>query len=244
MNPAPRRPSAGGWIGLGLAALVLFSLFIGLGVWQLQRRVWKLELIREVNQRVHAAPVAAPGPPLWPAVPAQWAYRRVWVHGAITPRRVTLTEAVTDLGPGYWVLAPLRADQGFSVLVNLGFAPADDPQAAYRTVLAQQAPVTVSGLVRLSEPHGGFLRANDPATGRWYSRDVAAIARADGLGDAAPYFIDADASAKRPGWPVGGLTVIRFPNSHLIYAITWFALAALTAGGFGLLVRERLRASD
>ncbi|MGG6496881.1 UNVERIFIED_CONTAM: SURF1 family protein, partial [Bacteroidetes bacterium 56_B9] len=31
--------------------------------------------------------------------------------------------------------------------------------------------------------------------------------------------------------PVGGLTVIVFPNNHAVYALTWFALAAMSAYG-------------
>ena len=29
------------------------------------------------------------------------------------------------------------------------------------------------------------------------------------------------------GLPVGGLTVIAFPNNHLVYALTWYALAVM-----------------
>ena len=79
----------------------------------------------------------------------------------------------------------------------------------------------------LSEPGGAFLRTNDPAADRWYSRDIAAIAARRELGRVAPYFIDA--SDPRSGWPRGGLTVVRFRNSHLVYALTWFGLAALVA---------------
>ncbi|TIT63608.1 MAG: SURF1 family protein, partial [Mesorhizobium sp.] len=64
---------------------------------------------------------------------------------------------------------------------------------------------------------------------RWYSRDVAAIATAHGLtSNVAPYFVDAEAS-RMEGWPRGGLTVVTFRNSHLVYALTWFALAAMLA---------------
>jgi cytochrome oxidase assembly protein ShyY1 len=54
---------------------------------------------------------------------------------------------------------------------------------------------------RISETRGGFLRANDAAAGRWYSRDVAAMAAALGLqqSSVAPYFVDADAPASS-GW--------------------------------------------
>ncbi|WP_321163203.1 SURF1 family protein, partial [Sphingomonas sp. Leaf412] len=85
----------------------------------------------------------------------------------------------------------------------------------------------VTGLLRISEPKGGFLRDNDPAAERWYSRDTAAIAARRGVGRVAPYFIDADRSGR--GWPRGGMTVVRFPDNHLVYAVTWFALAGLVA---------------
>jgi surfeit locus 1 family protein len=95
----------------------------------------------------------------------------------------------------------------------------------------------------VSEPHGGFLRANQPPAGRWYSRDVDAIARARGLPQAAPYFIDADATPNSGGWPRGGLTVIRLRNSHLAYALTWFGLAGMTAlwGAWPLVEAMRAR---
>jgi surfeit locus 1 family protein len=95
--------------------------------------------------------------------------------------------------------------------------------------LAGQAAdgVILTGILRVSEPKGGFLRANAPTAQRWYSRDVTAIAQAHGLGPVAPYFIDADATPNPGGYPLGGLTVISFPNSHLTYIITWFTLAAM-----------------
>jgi cytochrome oxidase assembly protein ShyY1 len=38
--------------------------------------------------------------------------------------------------------------------------------------------------------------------------------------------------------PVGGLTVVSFPNNHLQYAITWFILAAMVAGAYIFLMRR------
>ncbi len=93
----------------------------------------------------------------------------------------------------------------------------------------------------MSEPKGGFLRSNDPAADRWYSRDVAAISAARGLTDTAPYFIDADATANPGGLPVGGLTVIAFRNTHLVYALTWFALALMLTVFTIRVAREELR---
>jgi surfeit locus 1 family protein len=240
---------------LAAIALVLVGIFLALGSWQVQRRAWKLDLIARVEQRVRAAPVAAPGPQRWPEINrADDEYRHVAVTGSFLNDRETLVQAVTELGPGFWLLTPLRQADGRSVLVNRGFVPPTARDPAARGTPAPTGTVTVTGLLRLTEPGGGFLRRNDPAAGRWYSRDVQAIAAARGLADAAPYFIDGDAGATDPAsdraavprgtgrsWPAGGLTVIRFPNSHLVYAITWYALALMTAFGAGHVLRDERR---
>jgi surfeit locus 1 family protein len=102
--------------------------------------------------------------------------------------------------------------------------------------------VTIVGLLRLTEQGGGYLRANEPANNRWFSRDVSAIAAARGLGEVAPYFIDAEAlEPELPGAPVGGLTVIAFSNNHLQYALTWFGLASMLIAGAWLVVRHEWR---
>ncbi|WP_313102297.1 SURF1 family protein [Brevundimonas sp.] len=217
---------------------VLFAGFSALGVWQVQRLAWKRELIRQVDARIHAAPVAAP-PPSQTITRQADQYRRVVVSGRFDHRREALVKAVTDLGPGYWVVTPLTTDQGFTVLINRGFVPPERQKPSDRTAGQIEGPQTVVGLLRLSEPDGGFLRANDPAGDRWFSRDVAAIAKARGLeGPVASYFIDADATPNPGGWPRGGLTVVRFANSHLIYALTWFGLALMSAAGFVFFLRE------
>lgn len=208
--------------------VALIAAFVSLGVWQLQRRVWKLDLIATVEARLHAPPVAAP-----PTAGQADAYRRVTIAGRFRNDRETFVQAVTERGPGFWVLTPLVGPD-FTILVNRGFVPSDKRQDHSRP----DAPVRVIGLIRVSEPGGAFLRSNDPVADRWYSRDVAAIAKAKRLGSVAPYFIDADATPNPGGYPVGGLTVVAFRNSHLSYALTWFALAILTVVGIVILWRR------
>jgi surfeit locus 1 family protein len=208
-----------------LACVTAIAVFVALGIWQVERRAWKHALIARVERHLAAAPAPAPGPAAWTGIDAADAYRRVRLHGRFAGAE-TETLAVTELGAGHWRLAPFRDARGFTVLVNRGFVPKGQAAAP-----PPGGPATVTGLLRLDEPGGGFLRGNDPANGRWYSRDVRAIARARGvIGPVAPYFVDADADAQRgAGWPRGGLTVVRFRDSHLVYALTWFAMAAMTA---------------
>lgn len=233
--PARRAPAA--TYALGVLFCLAVAGFTALGIWQVERRAWKLDLIARVEARIHAPPSPVPGPAAWPTLHGpDIEYRRVTATGRYLPGADTRVQALTERGAGSWLLTPLRTDEGFTVLVNRGFVPADAREAFAPAF----GPVRVTGLLRLTEPHGGFLRANDPAHGRWYSRDVAAIAAKDGLsGPTAPFFIDAEASANGTGQPEGGLTVVAFRNAHLVYALTWFALAALSAAGGFRLLRER-----
>lgn len=234
-----RRRLPWGW---ALCALLLFAIFVALGSWQLQRRVWKLDLIERVNQRVAAPAVPVPAQADWPLVSAaRDEYRHVQLTGRFIAGSNTRVQAVTKIGPGFWLLSALQQADGAVVLVNRGFVPQDaktDPTPPDTTV-------TITGLLRPTEPGGGFLRSNDPAGNRWFSRDVAAIAQARGLPQVAPYFVDADANPKAgPGEPVGGLTVIAFANSHLVYALTWYTLALMVAGAAFGLARQNARRHD
>jgi surfeit locus 1 family protein len=233
-------------IALAVLCFVFFLLFMALGTWQVQRRAWKLDLIARVEQRVHAPATPAPGPSDWPKVTAATdEYRHVIATGTFLDASQTLVQAVTDLGAGYWVLTPLQAADGSIVLVNRGFVAADDRVAPAATPPSVH---TVTGLLRMTEPGGAFLRHNNPAANQWYSRDVQAIAAARGLTQVAPYFIDAQgtspAGADAPSAgdtvaPTPGLTVIHFRNSHLVYAITWYTLALMTAIAIPLGMRKQ-----
>jgi surfeit locus 1 family protein len=222
-----------GRITLAALCAALALLFAALGVWQVERRAWKLQLIAAVNARAFGPAVAAPGPAAWPRITAaDHAYLRVTVSGRFDHQRATRVTAVTGRGEGAWLLTPLVTTAGWTVLVNRGFVPAGPAPVG-----APAGPVTVTGLLRVTEPGGTILRPNDPAAERWYSRDIAAIAARRGLRGVAPYFIDADAAAD--GYPVGGLTVIAFRNNHLAYALTWFALAAFCGWACWRVVRDR-----
>lgn len=237
---SPGRPALK-WGLSALCGLAAFAGFIALGNWQLERRVWKLDLIERVEARVGAPAAPAPARGDWPSVSRDRdEYRHVEVRGRFIPGADTRVAAATELGGGYWVLSPLRRHPGGSiVLVNRGFVAQGE-----RGAPVPDGEVRVTGLLRLGEPGGGVLRDNRPGEDRWYSRDVAAIAAARGLEAPAPYFIDAAAgepgSPGEPG-PVGGLTVVRFHNSHLVYALTWYGLAVMVVGAAVLVAREAKR---
>ncbi len=218
------------------AAALFFVLLLALGTWQVQRLGWKRELIARVDARVTATPIDAPARAAWPSVTAERAeYQRVTLQGRFLTDKAALVQATTDLGAGFWLLTPLARPDGSVVWVNRGFLPPEAREPSARGRSDPTGDVDVVGLLRITEPKGAFLRHNDPAADRWYSRDIAALTAARGLpaADTAPYFVDAarDPQQAEGTWPVGGLTVIRFPNNHLMYAITWYGMALLLVVG-------------
>ncbi|OLP62094.1 Surfeit locus 1 family protein [Xaviernesmea oryzae] len=228
-------------VTLLLAVLVTAGL-LALGTWQVKRLFWKLDLIARVEARVQAPPGAIPAPDEWSDFdPATQEYRHIRLSGTFLHDKEVLAQANTILGPGFWVLTPLIQADGSVILINRGFVPPDRRDPATRTDGNPSGTVDVVGLLRLSEPKGAFLRSNDAATGRWYSRDVQAIAEAKGLpaDKVAPFFIDADKTPNPGGYPVGGLTQVVFPNNHLVYAITWYSLAGMLMAVIIVLYRRR-----
>lgn len=231
---------------LGLA-LVAFAILCGLGTWQVQRLVWKQDLIASVEYRVDLAPVPAPGPGSWPAIDyGELDYLPVAVSGRyLHDQEVHAYAALSNpagplSGQGYFVLTPLETEDGWVVLVNRGFVPEDrkDPQ----TRAAGQIPgiVDVVGLLRPPQGRNLFTPADDPEENVWFTRDPETIAPYLAVDPerVAPYYIDAEFDPALPeGLPQGGETTVSFSNNHLQYAVTWFGLAAALAVITGLRMR-------
>jgi len=244
---APEKPSNHPRSGfakvvLAICAGLVFIVFLCLGTWQVYRLQWKLDLIDRVDKRVHATAQAAPPAVDWPLVTRDThEYLHVFIDGKYLYDQTARVQASTVLGSGFWLMTPLQTNDGYIVLVNRGFVSGSAASAeavSDKTKTQESGMVRVTGLLRISETGGGFLRSNDAGSDHWYSRDVAAIAAARHLHNVAPYFIDADAKEKQAvderlrysaDDPVGGLTVVQFHNNHLVYALTWYGLAFMVA---------------
>ena len=101
---ASRRFPWGVLIASGIALVILLAL----GTWQVQRLVWKRDLIARVEARIHADPVPAPSRAAWDGVDARKdEYRRVSATGLFRHEQSVLVQAVTERGAGFWVLTPM-----------------------------------------------------------------------------------------------------------------------------------------
>lgn len=231
---------SGAKVLVALLCVGAFALLVGLGTWQLQRLAWKEALIAAANERPTAPAVAPPGPDAWPAFDLEeWNYRRVRLTGAFGAGEVHAWTVLSDpnggplSGAGYFVVAPFKTRDGWTVLVNRGFvpqdlkAPQDRPQSS-----PPEGEITIEAIVRRDDPPNFITPAPDRETGTWFTRDIETISDHLGLGEPrAPYSVDLVAEETPPGGlPQAGESQISFSNSHLQYALTWYGLAAALLG--------------
>lgn len=225
---------------LTLAALIAFAILVTLGVWQLQRLKWKEGLLARI-----AALEAAPARPLVPVLAAGGDLDFVRV-GVVCPGLSTAPflelYAIRDGQAGSRLISACATGEPShpTVLVDRGFIvdtvsarPAVDP--------ADRVPVVVTGVLRLPDKPNLFTVRNDPAAGRWFSRDVAAMAKAlKAPAPAAPAFLMAE-TATNPELAslVPAPVPADIPNRHLEYALTWFGLAAALVGVYAALLFSR-----
>ena len=228
-------------------AIVGIAILIGLGVWQLDRKTWKENLIAAMTTRLAREPADLPPRDRWAQLLAEREeFDRVGFPAEFLPGQEALVYSAGSAfrpdakGPGYWVFAPARLAGGSLVIVNRGFVPLDRKDAASRAD-GVKGSVDIVGIVRWPETRGLFTPADEPANNVWYLRDIKAIAAAKKWATAAPFYIDMEAPVPPGGLPLPGKLQVNLPDNHLQYAITWFGLALALAGVYLVWLMRRLR---
>jgi cytochrome oxidase assembly protein ShyY1 len=247
----------GGIAGFGIFTLVMVAAFVGLGIWQLQRRVEKHILIAALNERLAAAPEALPAPSQWSALtPTHDEFRRVSFAATYAKLADAMVyssgSAVREdvSGPGTWAFLPARLPDGAIVVVNAGFVQntmqdrAQQDRAVSR--LLTDAPANLTGYIRFPESAGTLTPSENAAKRLWFTRDHLAMARALGWSEGgksiAPFYIDLENPVPDSGIPKPGPLEVHLKDDHLQYAITWFALAGAVVIAFGVWWRAQRRA--
>jgi surfeit locus 1 family protein len=243
----PRRKRKSSILDATLMTLAGLVILIGLGVWQLDRKVWKENLITTLNTRLGRAPEDLPPRASWAQLREdKEEFRRVvfpaefldgeeaLVYTAGSPLRPDVK------GPGYWVFAPARLAGGSIILVNRGFVPADRKDPGTRSEGAPHGTVDIVGVLRWPETRNSFTPADDPKNNVWFLRDSNSIAKFKTWLTAAPFYIDQEGPVPPGALPKPGKLEVRLPDNHLQYAITWFGLALALAGVFIVWLARRL----
>ena len=220
-NLRGRQFRPGLWPSLAAAVVVVTTIL--LGNWQARRA--------EFRAAMQAQAVAAAEEPPLRAVRAsdivpQSRYRRVVAEGEyVALHQIWLDNRTYNGVAGFYVLTPLRLDDGSHVLVNRGWIAATAEHAS-PPAPPPTGRTTVTGRLNQSPP--GFLELQHvaPAAGVWQNLDLAEFARVSGL-TLAPLVIE-----QAPGNPDGLIRDWPAPDSgrekNVSYMWQWYSFAALT----------------
>lgn len=238
MSASAHRRDLLAFLFAGLGFLIL----IGLGTWQVQRLMWKTELIETIERHMALPPARLPADVM---DPEDYRYRRVSVEGVFHHNKEIHLFAHSRAGePGFQIITPLERPDGSFIFVNRGWVPDALKDPARRPQGQVSGPVTLTGIGRPTwQPawlHRWIVPDNRPQTNLWFFGDLDAMATHLGITDYAPLFVEADATPNPGGWPQGGQTRIEIRNDHLQYALTWYALALALAVMFVLARRRGL----
>jgi cytochrome oxidase assembly protein ShyY1 len=245
--------------GFGAFTLLMVALFVGLGVWQLQRRIEKHALIAALTEQLAAPPQGLPSPSQWNTLKsASDEFRRVRFAATYQPLPDAMVYSSGSAvrgdisGPGTWAFLPARLADGETVVVNAGFVQntMQDRDVEDRAVarLITPEPVTLTGYIRFPEAAGVLTPKENTAKRLWFTRDHLAMARALGWGEGdkpvAPFYIDLEQPAPVSGVPKPGPLEVHLKDDHMQYAITWFGLAVAVVVAFGVWLWGQRRASS
>jgi cytochrome oxidase assembly protein ShyY1 len=242
--------------GFGVFTLVMIAIFIGLGLWQLQRRVEKHVLIAALTERLAAAPVPLPPASAWSELTAaKDEFRRVNFTATYSrlPDAMVYSagSAVREDAsmPGTWAFLPAKLASGNTIVIDTGFVEntMQDRSVEDRAVakLVTGEPVVLTGYLRFPEASGMVTPAPDSGKRLWFVRDHLAMADMLGWGKEdgkiAPFYIDLEAPVPANGIPKPGPLQVHLKDDHLQYALTWFTLAFAVAIAFAVWWRKRPR---
>lgn len=208
-------------------ALPILIVLISLGTWQVQRLQWKNDLIETRAARVGVAPVEITEALASADNLADIEYRPVRVSGQLrNDRAMILLNRVHDTRVGGHLIAPLELANGLgTVMIDRGWMSQPDLRAFPAT---RGEPVTLDGFVRLYTAPGYFVPENEPGENNWFHMNEDEMLAAANLFGPVGFYIQAGPDAMPPGaYPVGSVPDINLRNSHLEYAVTWYAFAVV-----------------
>ncbi|KAF0802958.1 hypothetical protein A6D6_03867 [Alcanivorax xiamenensis] len=229
--------------------LVVVAVCLSLSWWQWQRADEKRAWLADQADKAAGAPLSLSG-----------ALRRrdrqhlpITVSGELDNARPVLLDNRMNQGiAGYYLLSPLRTDDGHWVLINRGWLPRGDDRAVLPTVAPVTGPLTVKGT--LYEPSGRTLVLKDTPLPdhQWPLRvqkvDFAAIGARLGV-ELAPFEIrlaaDQGLGDQPPlpkPWQDAETTLS--PQRHEAYALQWLGLAVAALVVFLVASRRQARRQD
>lgn len=219
-----------------VCSALIFVILMSLGFWQLSRRAWKENLVRQAEIARTAAPLRFGqfASATWRREGAASEYHRVRMRGLFKHEKEFHVYAPYGGGVGWSVITPFVSDDGPVVLVIRGVVPDAQKDPAKRPQAQGTGFTTITGRVRLAEKATWFTPNPDTGKNTWYHRDIDLMtSQVEAMAEGPSYtrrgivefYVEQEGDPAPGGFPRPELAPISIKNDHLGYALTWFGLA-------------------
>lgn len=221
---------------MGLAALVAFSMLMGLGVWQLKRSQDKQNLLRQAEQMTSFLPIDWSGDAVLPEP-----YRSVSVEGRYLPDVFFLDNQHHNHQFGYNILSPFLLKNGQVVLIDRGFLSADITRQVLPDVRTPDDFRKVNGYTYYPSKKQLTLGVSfEKKTNQMTVIEILDLHLIGKILHKSLYPFIIRLNRTEPDgylreWPIVSMS----PSRHIAYAIQWFAMAIVVVALFiGLNVKK------
>lgn len=219
------KPTFAAWV----STIVLVSLCLALGAWQVQRLSWKKELITQLEVKNKELPMVKGRLPENIDDLEKEQFRSITLPGEfLHDHEFPIMGRYHNGEVGYDIVTPFKiADDGRLVLVNRGWVPLAKKDPKNRPEDQRFGGLSfASGMIMLPQKANMFMPAHDLKDNIWFWYDIAKMEEVSGL-KFAPIIIESiNSSPIKDTLPIPKETgQISLRNDHLSYAFIWFSLA-------------------
>ncbi len=198
---------------------LLFSVFVyfiilvllSLGVWQLYRLSWKLDLIDQIENSLKFEPIELQNV-------EKKNYLRIKTSGQIDFEKQIYLYNLNETGkPGFEVINPIKIGKE-DYLINRGWISFDKKNKPEINIIDQK---NIIGTLMLQSKSSSFKPKNEIDKNYWFTLDREDILKFTGR-NFSKYIIYLNGNYENPRPKV---ITAKISNNHKKYAITWFSMA-------------------
>ena len=184
---------------------------LSLGLWQLYRLSWKLDLINQIENSLKIDPVELQNV-------EKKNYLRIKTSGQIDFEKQIYLYNLNETGkPGFEVINPIKVGNE-DYLINRGWISFDQKNKPEINVVDQK---NIIGTLMLQSKSSSFKPKNEVDKNYWFTLDREDILKFTGK-NFSKYIIYLNGNYENPRPRV---ITAKISNNHKKYAITWFSMA-------------------
>ena len=185
--------------------------FLALGVWQIIRLNWKLELISSIDQSLKSEPAEFNG-----GNPVN--FKKIKFEGILDNSKIIYLYNLSEKGePGFDIVNPISINNK-SYLINRGWIPRELKTKKY---VSDQ--IKFEGILKLKSKFNYFKPDNEVSKNYWFTLKDEDLLAYTGK-EFSPFIIN-NISNQTGIYPKSKKIGANISNNHLKYALTWFSLA-------------------